>query len=115
MYSNLRKEVSYLFDETNVMQSDFFKALGHPIRIKILELLREGERCVCEIVPGPEIEQPNISRHLNVLKKEGILSSRKEGLKVIYKVNDPEIYKVLDTCKIIIRSHWEKKSTMMGK
>ena len=107
------KEVSCLFDETNVMQSDFFKALGHPIRIKILELLREGERCVCEIVPGPEIEQPNISRHLNVLKKEGILSSRKDGLKVIYKVNDPQIYQLLDICKNIIKSHWEKKGSMI--
>ncbi len=102
-----------MFEEINVLQSDFFKALSHPVRIKILQLLREGERCVCEIVPGPEIEQPNISRHLSILKKEGILTSRKEGLKVIYKINDPRVYELLDVCLNILKEHWENKGSMI--
>jgi ArsR family transcriptional regulator len=68
----------------HVFQSEIFKALAHPTRVQILQLLRNGEKCVCEIVPALKMEQPNVSRHLYVLKKEGILSCRKEGLKVIY-------------------------------
>ncbi len=102
-----------MFDEIHVLQAEYFKALSHPIRVSIIELLKEGERCVCEIVPGPELEQPNISRHLNVLKKEGILTSRKDGLKVIYKISDPQVVQIIDLTKEILKNHWEKKSNMI--
>ncbi len=95
--------------EVIVYESEIFKALAHPTRIQILHLLRDGERCVCEIVPALEMEQPNVSRHLHVLKKEGILSSYKEGLRVIYRVNDPKIFELLDLCKELLKNHWEKR------
>ncbi len=95
--------------QIHVSQADIFKSLAHPTRLRILNLLREGERCVCEIMPPLEMEQSNVSRHLAILKKEGILSSRKEGLKVIYEVNDPKVFDILDLCSEILNSYWQTK------
>jgi len=77
-------------------EAEYFKALSHPTRIKIVQYLKEGERCVCEIVPYLKEEQSNVSRHLAALKRAGILSSRKEGVSVYYKVQDENVYKILD-------------------
>ncbi|MDN5343915.1 MAG: hypothetical protein PWQ18_26 [Clostridia bacterium] len=78
------------------MKAEFFKALAHPTRVKILEQLRQGEKCVCEFIEDLDLEQPNISQHLAVLRKQDIVVFRKEGLKVLYKVKHPEIFQVLD-------------------
>ena len=96
------------------LQADLFKAIAHPTRLEILQLLRSGERCVCEIFPALDIEQPNVSRHLSVLKKEGIVSSRKDGLKVIYRVNDESIYELLDLATEILKEHWEKRNRALA-
>ena len=96
------------------LQAELFKAIAHPTRLEILQLLRNGERCVCEIFPALDIEQPNVSRHLSVLKKEGIVSSRKEGLKVIYRVNDESIYALLDLATEILKGHWEKRNRALA-
>lgn len=90
-------------------QADFFKALGHPTRLQIIELLREGEKCVCEIVPALQLEQSNVSRHLAILKKEGILVSEKRGLKVIYSCRNADIFKLLDLSKKIFSLYWQEK------
>ncbi|RQD78047.1 MAG: ArsR family transcriptional regulator, partial [Candidatus Syntrophonatronum acetioxidans] len=55
-------------------KADYFKALSHPTRIKILELLREGELCVCDILEELKLEQSNVSQHLAILRKQGILN-----------------------------------------
>ncbi len=91
------------------LQADTLKAIAHPTRIEILQQLQEGERCVCEIYPALNIEQPNVSRHLSILKKEGIVSSRKEGLKVIYRVNDQRIFKILDLVTEMLKEHWDNR------
>ncbi len=100
-------------NELYQLQADVCKAIAHPTRIEILQLLREGERCVCEIFPALKIEQPNVSRHLSVLKKAGILSSRKEGLKVIYMVNDQRIYEVLDLVTEILRGQLDSRQSAL--
>lgn len=96
-------------DKVFILQADIFKALAHPARVKILQLLKNRERCVCEIVPALDMEQPSVSRHLSILRKEGILSCRKDGLKVIYWVNDLYVLELLDLSKEILKTHWEKK------
>lgn len=96
------------------MQADLCKAIAHPTRIEILQLLRGGERCVCEIFPALDIEQPNVSRHLSVLKREGILSSRKEGLKVIYRVNDQRVFELLDLVTDMLKKHWSRKTKVLA-
>lgn len=96
-------------DKIYNLQADTLKAIAHPTRIEILHQLQEGERCVCEIFPALNIEQPNVSRHLAILKKEGIVSSRKEGLKVIYRVNDQRIFEILELVTEMLKEHWDSR------
>jgi len=81
---------------SNRFKAKIFKALGDPIRLEILEFLRGGERCVCEIVPHLGIVQPLVSRHLKILKNCGLIRDRKDGNKRIYSVTDPRIFKTID-------------------
>lgn len=91
--------------------ADFYKALAHPTRVRILELLKPGERCVCEIFPALAMEQSNVSRHLAVLKKEGLLQSRKDGLNVIYRIRDPRIHEIVELSVKTTRQIWHDKAT----
>ncbi len=95
-------------------EANFLKAISHPTRLKALEFLRSGEKCVCEIVAALDLEQANVSRHLAILKREGLLMSRKEGLKVIYQVADQRIYQIIDLCSDIIRQMWLKKAEFVS-
>lgn len=96
------------------LMADYIKALSHPTRLQILNLLRSGERCVCEIIPELNIEQSSVSRHLALLKKEGLLHSRKEGLKVIYWVPNPLIYEIIDRCSDSVRRIWQEKASILS-
>ena len=71
------------------LQAEVLKALAHPIRLAIVQHLAKEERCVCDIVDYVGTTQSNISKHLSILKKAGILSDRKEGLSVHYRLNMP--------------------------
>jgi len=96
------------------IQADFMKAMAHPTRLQILELLRSGERCVCEIFPALNIEQSSVSRHLAILKREGLLHSRKDGLKVIYWASDPRVYEIIDICSDTTRQIWQQKAEILS-
>ena len=88
-----------LFDVAEDIQVDvarILKVLGDPNRIKIIELLRDGEHCQCDIIPFIGQSQPTISRHLRMLEENGILVSRKDGVKVIYRISDPSVLKIVD-------------------
>ncbi|MBO8129500.1 MAG: winged helix-turn-helix transcriptional regulator [Peptococcaceae bacterium] len=85
-------------------QADLIKALAHPTRIRIVELLRRGERCVCEIYENLELEQSNVSQHLSLMKKQGILDWRKEGLRVMYRVKYPQVFAILDLAREMLRA-----------
>ncbi|MEM2440714.1 MAG: metalloregulator ArsR/SmtB family transcription factor [Candidatus Bathyarchaeia archaeon] len=73
-----------------------FNALADPVRLKILEFLRNGERCVCEIVPYVGVAQPLVSRHLAILKRCGLVRDRRDGNKRFYSVTNPAVFKVID-------------------
>lgn len=88
-----------LFEVAEEIQVDVarvLKVLGDPNRIKIIELLRDGEHCQCDIIPFVGQSQPTISRHLRLLEENGILLSRKDGVKVIYRISDPSVLKIVD-------------------
>lgn len=85
------------------MESEVLRALGHPVRLAILELLRDGERCVCEIEPELGLRQPNISQHLAALRAARLVATRREGARVMYRVVDPGIFQVLDLLPGIVR------------
>ncbi|GEA18515.1 MAG: hypothetical protein PWR22_2133 [Moorella sp. (in: firmicutes)] len=97
------------------LKAEFFKALAHPTRVRIIELLRHGERCVCELMEELELEQPNISQHLAVLRKQDIVEATKDGLRVIYRIKDPRIITLLDLAgEIIAREIAETMALMQG-
>ena len=94
------------------LKSEVLEALAHPNRIRILEFLRQGPRCNCEIAPELEIEQSNLSRHLKILVQAGILMSWKEGLRVNFRVVDARTFRLLDIAGAIARRGVEKKAEL---
>ena len=81
----LNAEKQLLFEK----QAEIAKAIAHPLRIAIVDFLKDGEQCVCDIAEYVGSERSNVSRHLSVMVNAGILEYRKEGLKVIYKLKTP--------------------------
>ena len=84
------------------LKAEFFKTLGHPARIRILELLREGEHTVGELVPKVGIEPSHLSHQLAVLRRNRIVQTRKAGATVVYSVVDPRIFQLLEVAKQIL-------------
>jgi ArsR family transcriptional regulator len=70
-------------------QAEVINAMAHPVRIAIIDFLKDGEQCVCDIATHIGSERSNVSRHLSVMVNAGILEYRKDGLKVIYKLKCP--------------------------
>jgi DNA-binding transcriptional ArsR family regulator len=77
-------------------QARVAKALAHPTRIAILEMLRRGEICVCEMGPELEASQANVSQHLAVLRDSNLVVARRDGTRMMYRVTDERVFRVLD-------------------
>jgi len=78
---------------------DIFKALADPTRLKILECIKDGEKCICEVIPYTGKSQPNVSQHLKVLKITGLVDERKEGTRILLKASNKKIFDVIDSVK----------------
>jgi len=89
------------FGDLQLFKAAFFRALAHPVRIRILELLVKGERSVQELQEALGLEQPVVSQQLAVLRANHVVSGRKEGVSVRYTVRDPLIGTLLDTARQI--------------
>ncbi len=85
-------------------KAEFFKALAHPVRISILDALRDRQLTVNEISQKFKIEPANASQQLAVLRNKNIIIARKEGSNVFYSVSDPAIFKLLDVAKEIFNN-----------
>lgn len=86
------------------VKADFFKTLAHPARIRVLELLRDGERSVGELIPKVGLEASHLSQQLGILRRANVLQGRKEGSTVRYSVTDPRIFELLEVAKAILTS-----------
>ena len=95
------------------LKSEVLKALGQPTRLKILEMLRNGERCICEIVPAINGEQSNISRHISTMQKSHLITTRKDGVKVMVKVRDPRVFEILDIVGLFLKTQMQEQSRLM--
>ncbi len=84
-------------DTQNRFKSTILHALADPIRLEIVNYLRQGERCLCEIVPHLNLIQPLVSRHLKTLKDAGVVRCRKDGTKRMYSIVDQRIYNIIDS------------------
>ena len=86
-------------------KAELFKALGHPVRIRILELLRDGEHTVSELQATLAIDASSVSQQLAVLRGRQLVVGRKEGTSVYYRVPDPLIFDLLDVARSIFANH----------
>jgi ArsR family transcriptional regulator len=92
-------------DELQAFKAAFFRALAHPVRIRILELLVTGERSVQELQEALSVDQPVVSQQLAVLRSTNIVAGRKEGVSVRYSVRDPLIADLLKIARRIFNNH----------
>ena len=93
-------EYRYLMDAYET-QSEFLKAISHPVRLAILDLLRNGEQCVCHLEASLNQRQAYISQQLMILKEAGLVEPRREGLNLYYHVTKPSIFSVLDPLSFV--------------
>jgi ArsR family transcriptional regulator len=82
-------------------QSNLLKALSHSTRLAILDILREGEQCVCHMEATLGLRQAYISQQLMILKQSGLLETRRDGLNLYYRVIKPEVFSVLDAARLV--------------
>jgi len=95
--------------------ADILKAIAQPTRLRIIELLRDGEHCVCEIFPAIGHEQSNTSRHLQMMLKSGILNQRKDGLKIYYSLRYQEVVEMVLLAEQIVVREAERTATMLSR
>lgn len=86
-------------------KAEFFKALAHPLRIRILELLRGGPLSVTQIQEATGTPGSSVSQQLAVLRGRNIVASERRGTTIIYSVPDPELFELLDVARRIFNSH----------
>jgi ArsR family transcriptional regulator len=86
------------------VKAEFFKTLAHPARIRVLEILRDGDRAVSELIPEVGIESSHLSQQLGIMRRANLVQSRKEGAIVVYSVTNPMIFELLDVARRILTS-----------
>lgn len=94
-------------------KADFFRALAHPLRIRILEVLGAGERSVQDLQQALELDQPIVSQQLAVLRAKNIVVPRRSGATTCYALSDPLITKLLSVAREIFNNHLVDTQTML--
>ena len=97
------------------MKADIIAAAGHPIRLAIVDFLRDGEQCVCDIADHLGAQRSNVSRHLSVLLKAGILEHRKDGLRMLYRLKTPCVLKFLECVTDVLRERAAENSKVLQR
>ena len=105
----LDKSKQLLFEK----QAEIAKAIAHPIRIAIIDFLKDGEQCVCDIAEYVGSERSNVSRHLSVMLNSGLLDFRKEGLKVIYRLKCACIVDFFECVTGVLREQAEENQKLL--
>jgi DNA-binding transcriptional ArsR family regulator len=91
--------------QLQAFKAQFFRALAHPARIRILEILGRGDRSVQELQEALKLDQPIVSQQLRVLRGQGIVTAQKQGLSVRYALADPAIEELLEVARRIFNNH----------
>ncbi|BEK89286.1 ArsR/SmtB family transcription factor [Nocardia seriolae] len=84
------------------MKADFFKTLGHPVRIRVLELLSQRDHAVSEMLVEIGVEAANLSQQLSILRRAGLVTARREGLSVTYELTSPQVAELLVVARAIL-------------
>ena len=96
------------------LKADVIAAAGHPIRLAIIDLLKDGEQCVCDIAEYVEAKRSNVSRHLGVLLKSGVVSQRKDGLKMMYALRTPCVLNFTKCVEGVLRQNAKEASKVLA-
>ncbi len=95
------------------IHAEMCKVFSNPTRLEILNLLRDNELTVSELTNKSEFTQVNISQHLSIMKNKGIVSSRRKGKNVYYKLTNPKIIKAFDIIKEVLAERLKKNGTLV--
>jgi len=97
------------------IKADFLKQLAHPVRLEIIEYLKNGEKTVGQIMRALGVEQSNVSKHLTVLRGLGIVAARQEKSNVFYRIEDHDIYKVLRPISEVLRRQLKRSEQLLAR
>ena len=107
-----------MIDSTKAMlferQAEIAKAVAHPLRVAVIDFLRDGEKCVCDIAEHIGSERSNVSRHLSVMVGAGVLTCRKEGLKVFYALRTPCIAEFLSCVTRVVKQQAKDNEKLLA-
>jgi len=106
----LSKRKQLLFEK----QAEVAKAIAHPLRIAVVNFLKDGEQCVCDIAEHIGSERSNVSRHLSVMANAGLLEYRKEGLKVIYRLKTPCILEFFSCVSRVLKQQVKENERLLA-
>ena len=106
----LSKRKQLLFEK----QAEIAKAIAHPLRIAVVNFLKDGEQCVCDIAQHVGSERSNVSRHLSVMSNAGLLEYRKEGLKVIYRLKTPCILEFFSCVSRVLKQQVKEDERLLA-
>ena len=96
------------------LKAEFFKTLGHPARIRVLELLSQREHAVSEMLPEVGIEPANLSQQLAILRRAGLVTSRKAGSSVYYSLTSPQVAELLAVARDILTNVLTGQIELLG-
>ncbi len=105
----------YMQERILQLKAEVLKAMAQPTRLKILESLRNGEKCICEICPLINGEQSNVSRHISLMQKSQLVTTRKEGVKVMVNVKDPKVFEILDKVGAILKNQMKEQEKLFSQ
>ena len=97
------------------MKAEVIAAAGHPIRLAIIDFLRDGEQCVCDIAEHVDAQRSNVSRHLAVLLNAGIVEQRKDGLRMMYSLKTPCILAFAECVAGVLRERAREAVAVLRK
>ena len=96
------------------MKAEVIAAAGHPIRLAMIDFLKDGEQCVCDIADHVGGQRSNVSRHLGVLLKAGVVSQRKDGLKMMYALRTPCVLNFMKCVEGVLRENAKEASKVLA-
>jgi ArsR family transcriptional regulator len=105
--------VPYAATPLHVTKAALFRTLGHPARVRILELLRDGEHSVGALQDALGLDSGGTSQHLAALRRIGVVGSRREGTSVFYRAAGPEVFALLDAGRMLIARSLQEQQVLL--
>ncbi len=98
-----------------VLKADFFRALGHPARVRILELVSDRERAVGELQEELDLDSSGTSQHLAALRRQGLVETRRQGTTIFYRLKDPRVADLLKVAREILSSNLSETRALLAE